>query len=90
MMALGHRRIDHGYSLRSLHYIPLSKITQIQKFQNSLPKNKHQAVEAKFHMQPPWDVGNENCSNVLSHMTKMASRPNEKNLQKSPTSEPSG
>ena len=25
-------------------------------------KQKHQAIEAKFHMEPPWDVENENGS----------------------------
>ena len=31
--------------------------------------------EAKFHMEPPWDVGMKMCSNVPGHMTKMVSRP---------------
>ena len=31
--------------------------------------------EAKFHMEPPWDVGMKMCSNLPGHMTKMASRP---------------
>ena len=36
---------------------------------------KHQAIGAKFHMEHPWDVGNENnWSNVPGHNTKMASR----------------
>ena len=39
-------------------------------------------------MEPPWD-GMKSCSNVLGHLTKMASRPiYGKNLQKSASSEP--
>ena len=46
--------------------------------------------EAKFHMESPWDVGMKICSNILGHVTKMASMPKYgKNLQKS-SSEPRG
>ena len=42
-------------------------------------------------IRPPWDVGMKVCSNVLVHMTKMASRPiYGKNLQNSPSLEPRG
>ena len=42
-------------------------------------------------MVPPWNVEMKICSNVPSHMTKMASRPIcGKILQKSPSSEPRG
>ena len=37
----------------------LSSVTQIQHFQIFFLK-QFQAIEAKFHMEPPWDVGNEN------------------------------
>ena len=37
-------------------------------------KNARQ-FEAKLHIRPPWDIGMNICSNVLGHMTKMASRP---------------
>ena len=40
--------------------------------------------EAKFHMEPPCDVGMKMFSNVPCHMIKMPSRPiYDKNLQKS-------
>ena len=41
-------------------------------------------IEAKFHVEPPWDGGTEVCSNGLGHMTKMAAMPiYGKNLKKS-------
>ena len=47
--------------------------------------------ETKFRMEPPWDIGMKICSNVLGHMTKMASRPmHGKNPQKSTFLEPRG
>ena len=47
--------------------------------------------EAKFHMEPPWDVGMKFYSNVSSHITKMASWPIYcKNLKTSSSSEPRG
>ena len=45
-----------------------SKVTQIQHFQ-SWCRNPR-PIEAKFHMEPPWDVGNENlfkCSRSHDH-----------------------
>ena len=39
--------------------------------------------EAKLHIEPPLGVGSQMCSNILGHMTKIASRPiYGKNLQK--------
>ena len=32
-------------------------------------------IEAKFHVEPPWDGGTKICSNALGHMTKMAAMP---------------
>ena len=32
-------------------------------------------IEAKFHMEPPWDGGMKVCSNGPGHMTKMAAMP---------------
>ena len=29
-------------------------------------------IEAKFHVEPPWDGGTKVCSNGPGHMTKMA------------------
>ena len=41
-------------------------------------------IEAKFHMEPPWDGGMKVCSTGPGHMTKMAAMPiYGKNLKKS-------
>ena len=39
---------------------PLSKVTQIQHFSNFFSAETARLIEAKFHMESPWDVGNEN------------------------------
>ena len=40
-------------------------------------------IEAKFHMEPPWNRGTKVCSNGPGHMTKMAVMPvYGKNLKK--------
>ena len=44
-------------------------------FSNFFPSKNTRQFEAKFVTEPPWDVGMKICSNVLGHMTKMASRP---------------
>ena len=49
------------------------------------------SVEAKFHMEPPWDGGTKVYSNGPGHMTKMAAMPiYGKDLKKSSTPEPKG
>ena len=48
-------------------------------------------IEAKFHMESPWDGGTKVCSNGPGHMTKMAAMPiYGKNLKKSSSPEPKG
>ena len=32
-------------------------------------------IEAKFHVEPPWDGGTKVCSNGPDHITKMAAMP---------------
>ena len=32
------------------------------------------SIEAKFRIEPPWDIGMKICSNVPGHMAEMASR----------------
>ena len=44
-------------------------------FSNFLSSKTSRPFEAKFHMEPPWDVGMKMCSNVPGHMIKVASRP---------------
>ena len=65
--------------------------THIQHFETSFPKKILGPFEARFPMEPPWDVGMKICSNIQGHMAKMASRPiYGKNLQKSPSLDPRG
>ena len=46
-------------------------------------------IEAKFHMEPPWDWGTKVCSNSPGHMIKMTAMPiYGKNLKKSSSPEP--
>ena len=46
-------------------------------------------IEAKFHIEPPWDRGMKVCSNGPGHMTKMQQCPYMgKNLKKSSSLEP--
>ena len=33
------------------------------------------AIEAKFHVKPPWDGGKKACSNGPGHMTNLAAMP---------------
>ena len=48
-------------------------------------------IEAKFHVEPPWDRGMKICSNGLCHMTNMATMPiYGKNFKKSSSLEPKG
>ena len=53
-------------------------------FSNSFSSETTKPIEAKFHMEPPWDGGTKVCSNGPGHMTKMAAMPiygkNHKNL----------
>ena len=48
-------------------------------------------IEAKFHMEPPWDGGMKVCSNDQGQRTKMADMPiYGKNLKKYFSPEPKG
>ena len=44
-----------------------------QHFQTSPETTR--PIEAKFHMEPPWEGGTKVCSNSPGHMTKMAAMP---------------
>ena len=77
---------DNPRSRSFIDLCPWSLSVNILKFFSS---KDAKLFEAKFHMEPPWDVGMKICSNVAGHMTKTASRPiYGKNLKKSPSSEP--
>ena len=59
-------------------------------FSNIFSSETTGPIEAKFHMEPPWDGGKKVFSNGPGHMTKMAAMPiYGKNLKKS-SPEPKG
>ena len=53
-------------------------------FSNIFSSETTGPIEAKFHVEPPWDGGMKICSNGPGHTTKMAAMPMYgKNLKKS-------
>ena len=44
-------------------------------FSNIFSSETTGPIEAKFHVEPPWDGGTKFYSNGLGHMTKMAAMP---------------
>ena len=53
-------------------------------FSNIFSSETTALIEAKFHMEPPWDGGTKICSNGPGHLTKKAAMPiYGKNLKKS-------
>ena len=44
-------------------------------FSNFFSLETARPIEAKFHVDHPWDGGTKICSNGLDHMTKMAAMP---------------
>ena len=68
-----------GHSLTLVH-----GRSDSQYIQTSFSLEITRPVEAKFHVEPPWDGGMKVCSNGPGHMTKMAAMPiYGKNLKKS-------
>ena len=62
----------------------------LSTFSNIFSSETTRLIEAKFHVEPPWDGGTKVCSNGPGHMTKMAAMPiYGKNLKKS-SLEPKG
>ena len=63
----------------------------LSKFSNIFSSETTEPIEAKFHVEPPWDGGTKVCSNGPGHMTKMAAMPiYGKDLKKSSSPEPKG
>ena len=44
-------------------------------FSNFSSLESARLIEAKFHVEPPWDGGTKVCSNGPGHMTNMAAMP---------------
>ena len=60
-------------------------------FANFFSLEMTRPVEAKFHMEPPWDGGTKICSNGPGHMTNIAAMPiYGNNIKRSSPLEPKG
>ena len=63
----------------------------VSTFSNIFSSETTGPIEAKFHLEPPWDGGTKVCSNGPGHMTKMAAMPiYGKNFKKSSSPESKG
>ena len=54
------------------HLLTLIQGHSDSTFSNIFSLETPRPIEAKFHMEPPWDGGIKVSTNGLSHMTKMA------------------
>ena len=67
---------------------PWSRVIQIQHLKTSFSLETAKLIEAKFHMEPPWDGGTKVYWNGRGHMTNMATMPiYGKNIRKSTSRE---
>ena len=60
---------------RSRSFIDLGPNNSDSIFLNFFYSITTRPIEAKFHMEPPWDRGTKACSNGPGHMTKLAAMP---------------
>ena len=58
-----------GYSLTLIQGHSDSTFSNFFSLETAWP------IEAKFHLEPPWDGGTKVCSNGPGHMTSMAAMP---------------
>ena len=47
----------------------------VSTFSNIVSSETTGPIEAKLHVEPPWDRGTKVCSNGVGHMTNMAAMP---------------
>ena len=65
------------------HSVTLVQGHSDSTFANFFSLETAKLIEAKFHMEPPWDGGTKVCSNGPGHMTNMdAMQISGKNLKK--------
>ena len=57
---------------KSRSFVSLDPILSDSIFLNFSSLITNRPIEAKFHVDPPWDGGNNACSNYSGHMIKMA------------------
>ena len=50
-------------------------VCSVSTFSNIFSSDITEPIEAKFHVEPPWDRRTKGCSNGSGHMTKMAAMP---------------
>ena len=60
---------------RPRSFIDLGPRSLRLSFSNFFSLETDRPIEAKFHMEPPWDGGIKVCSNCQYHMTSMAAMP---------------
>ena len=73
------------------HSVTLVQYRSDSTFANFFSLEMARPIEAKFHMEPPWDRETKICSNGLDHMTNMTAIPiYGKTLKKSFSLEPKG
>ena len=60
---------------RSRSLIDLGPNLSDSIFLNFFSSNTTRPIEAKFHVEPPWDGGTKACPNGPCHMTKIATMP---------------
>ena len=57
------------------HSLTLVQGHSDSRFSNFFSLEIAMPIEAKFHVEPPWDEGMKDCSNGPGHMTSMAVMP---------------
>ena len=63
----------------------------LSTFSNIFSSETLGPIEAKFHVEPPWERTTKVCSNGPGHMTRMATMPiYGKKVKKSSSPEPKG
>ena len=60
---------------RSRSFIDLGPNLSDSMFLNFISSITTRPIEAKFHMEPPWDRGTKACSNDPGHMIKVVAMP---------------
>ena len=61
--------------MKSGHSLTLVQGHSDSTFSNFFFLETAKPIEAKFHVEPPWDKGMKVSSNGPGHMTKMATMP---------------
>ena len=82
---------QYEYQRSTCVHWPWSKVTQIQTFSNFFSLETARLIEAKFHVELPWDWGTKVYTNGPGHMTNLAAKPiNGKTHKKFSSLEPKG